>query len=65
MTLEHEAHSWYMGWAITDQRPDKSGVEGNWSAVYYDGVKGRWHHVEADTLRKLKEKIKETTDGNK
>lgn len=57
--LEFEPHSWYMGFAIQDYRAEATGVDGKWSAVAANGNTYSIDMLEAETLKDLKQQIKQ------
>lgn len=69
--LEFEPHSWYMGWATKDNREsghDNSNLERpleghawKWSAYTDNGMTGYIEETHADTLKQLKQQIKQRT----
>lgn len=74
--LDFEPHSWYMGWAIRDNRTsghDNSNLERpleahegyRWSAYTANGMTGYVEETHADTLKELKQQIKQRTEAER
>ena len=54
LQLEFEPHSWYMSYALRITPTTRT----KWQGIRYDGTRGTWCTLEADTLRELKQKIR-------
>ena len=72
--LEFDPHSWYMGWAIKNNRTsghDQAQLERTmqpsegyaWSAYTANGMTGYIEEAHADTLKELKQQIKQRTEA--
>lgn len=57
MYLDFEPHSWYMGFAVKDDRIDTAGDV--WAAYTDDGITYRVLSLTAETLGSLKEQIRD------
>jgi hypothetical protein len=55
--IEFDAHSWYKGFAIKDQRLSHTEADLKWYAVTANGMTGYLVEFEADTLKDLKKQI--------
>ena len=60
--LEFDPHSWYMGWAIKKSLYIFEG-EPQWSAYTANGMTGFVEELHANTLKELKQKIKQRTQA--
>lgn len=58
--LEFDPHSWYKGWSIKKNAP-KHILEYPWSAYTTNGMTGYTEEIHANTLRELKQQIKQRT----